>query len=71
MRNDTLETVILDFYGFERKITVNTQTGRLKVLMDCSLNLPYDTPVYWVFVKVHKGRYEFDHVEEVSHGKDT
>ena len=65
MRNDTLVEAVLDFYGFEKYITVNSLTGILRLQMFNALHLPYEVPVYWVFVKVKGNKYEFDHVERV------
>lgn len=64
MRNDTLETVILDFYGFTKEVTVNTQTSILRILVNSNLHLPYETPCYWIFTKERKGYYIFSRVEE-------
>ena len=66
MRNDILEEVELDFYGFKRTITVNSQPQRLCMLMYNSLHLPIEIPCYWVFVKTGRGKYTFDHISDIN-----
>jgi hypothetical protein len=64
MPQSVLEEVELDFYGFKKTVTVNTQTKELRILAEAVLCAQGETPVYWVFRRVVKGKYVFDHFME-------
>lgn len=61
MPKEVLEEVELDFFGFTKTITVNTQSAVLYLPMPFHL---YQNIVngYWVFVKVAKGKYRFENI---------